>query len=323
MKSLLALLLLATSLGAAERIVIVSANDTSVTYRELVPERVAIDAAAGLYHFKGCPSITRDMPWLATAAATLRGLRPHCPSLRKPEYGTHTEPRAPRDPNVVSLLFLGNSLTYFNEIPRMTAEIGAREKRPLRVDAVTRSGVTLHQLWSDMDSLKKLWTRHWDYVVVQGGAGAAHPMHNAADFETYLARFAGEIRKSGATPLYYLVWRTENDAKEFQSASFAAAQRLKMRVIPAGVAWREVSARKRLDQDGTHPNAFGAYLVACAVYSTIYDKPAHGAPFDFRHLAAKNETYDDGLREQTITPADARLLQDAAWKAVRARYDAF
>jgi hypothetical protein len=93
-----------------------------------------------------------------------------------------------------------------------------------------------------------------------------------------------------------------------------------MRVVPAGSAWHELVRTgrfRRLDWDTVHPDAFGAYLVACSVYSTIYGKPAHGTPHDFRHLAAKHEVYDDALREQTINKEDARALQHAAWRAVQ------
>ena len=44
-------------------------------------------------------------------------------------YETHTEKRAPRDPALIAVLFLGNSLTYFNEMPRVTSALGARENR--------------------------------------------------------------------------------------------------------------------------------------------------------------------------------------------------
>lgn len=302
------------------RVVIVSGDDRSVTYREVMPARVAAHPEQGLYHRKGCPAIRPDMQWLAPAAATLKGMKEHaCPVPRGAEYATHTGPRPARDPNVVSVLFLGNSLTYYNEIPRMTAEIGAREKRPLRVDAVTRSGVTLEQLWNDTDARKKLWLRHWDYVVLQGGAGMAHPLHNADQFQRSLDLFAEDVRKSGAVPLYYLVWRPSQPAN-YEQAALDIAKRARLKVIPAGIAWLDLVRRgrfQRLDIDGLHPDALGAYLVACSVYSTIYGKPAHGAPRDFRHLAARNEVYDDGLRTQTINAEDARALQDAAWAAVR------
>ncbi len=310
----------AESLAQQESFQIVSADDAEVTYRELVRAQVAVDPAAGVFHHPGCPAITPAMEWVAPGAATLLGYRGHCPQLRKLAYAMRTEARAPRDPKLISVLFLGNSLTYFNELPAMTEDIARREGRPLHVEAVTRSGVTLGQIWNETAALRELWRRHWDYVVLQGGAGAVHPLFNESQFDRELARFADEIRRSGATPLFYLVWRPNVLPSEFEAASLAAAHRAGTRVVPAGIAWRELVERRRfprLDWDGLHSDAFGAYLVACAVYSTIYGKPAHGAPFDFRHLAAADEVSDDALRKQRLAAEDARALQDAAWRAVQ------
>lgn len=295
---------------------LVSRSDTSVTYRELVTPRVAVDADAWLYHAPRCPAVKPHMAWIAPAAATLGKLAPHaCATKLEPEFVTRSEARKPRDPNVISLLFLGNSLVYFNEIPAITEAIAARETRPLRVAAVTRSGITLDQLLTDTDAPRKLWLEHWDYVVVQGGAASASAVNNAATFNRSLATWAEEIRRSGAEPLFYLTWRHVAESR-------AAAERVRMRIVPAGDAWHDLLSRKRfprLDRDGTHPDAFGAYLVACTVYSTIYGKPAHGAPFDLRRLASKSEAYDEALRTQVISAADARAIQDAAWNAVRSR----
>ncbi|HYC59595.1 MAG TPA: SGNH/GDSL hydrolase family protein [Thermoanaerobaculia bacterium] len=309
--------LAAAAAAAPAKVEIVSADDISVTYRELQPLRLAVDG--DLYHRKDCPAVPKNAESIAPGIATLRRLQPHaCAVGAKPEYAQFTIKRAPRDPNVIAVLFLGNSLTYFNEIPKITQAISAREKRPLRVDAVTRSGVTLEQLWIDTDARKRLWLTHWDYVILQGGAGAAHPTYNADVFQRYLHMFAAEVRQSGATPLYYMVWRHE-EPPNYESASLAAAKRANVRVIPVALAWVDLIRRgrfERLDAGGGHPDAFGAYLVACTVYSTIYGKPAHGTPHDFRHLAAPNETYDAALREQRIDADDARALQEAAWAAV-------
>jgi lysophospholipase L1-like esterase len=309
-------------LGAqSERFQIVSADAAEFTYRELAPPQVALDEKAGLAHYAGCPAVRPGMPWVPPGPATLRGYRVHCPERRRPAYTERREARAPRDPKSISVLFLGNSLTYYNQMPAMTQAIALREAKPLEVESVTQSGVTLGQLWSDTTALRDLWRRHWDYVVLQGGAGAAHPLFNADLFERELRRFADEVRRSGATPLLYLVWRPGVDAAEFEAASLAAAKRAGARVVPAGVAWRELLGSHRftrLDWDGLHPDAFGSYLVACAVYSTVYGRPAHGAPYDLRHLASSDETSDEALRRQRLTADDARALQDAAWRAVLA-----
>lgn len=318
-KLLLVLSIAASSFAAEPRIEIVQASDTSVTYREKQPERVALDDASRTFHYYGCPQAPQTATRIAPAAATLRGYKAHCPQLRKASYATHTVSRKPRDPKVISLLILGNSLVFYNEIPRMTQLVAAKEPRPLRVDSVTRSGISVEQIWNETDALRKLWTEHWDYVVIQGGGGELGPMRNPPLFNDYFGRLVSEARKSGAQPLMYMIWR-KREPREHDAASLEVAHRHKLPVIPVGMAWNDLvsSGRfQRLDWDGVHQDAFGAYLVACSIYSTIYNKPAHGARHDFKALAAATEVYDDALREQTISAEDARAIQDAAWKALQ------
>src|SRR5438876_8989874 len=118
------------ALAMPPRVEIVSGNDATITYRELIPQRVALDPITHTFHYKGCPVIRTGMEWVAPAAATFRQYQEHsCVSLRQDEYSVHTEQRTARDPAHIAVLFVGNSLTYFNEMPRMTSEIGARESR--------------------------------------------------------------------------------------------------------------------------------------------------------------------------------------------------
>jgi hypothetical protein len=155
--------------------------------------------------------------------------------------------------------------------------------------------------------------------VIQGGGGGVDPLHKTQLFTEYLGRFVRTVQKSGSQPLMYVVWRAAKSA-EHDAASLAIAKKFNVPVAPAGLAWNELLRRgrfKRLDWDGVHQDAFGAYLVACTVYSTVYNKPAHGAPHTFRHFAVSSEVYDDALREQSITAEDARAIQDAAWNAVQ------
>ena len=239
---LLALLLAATVVAAEEKYQILSGTADSVTYKERLRDLVAVDGPA--FHYTGCPLITRDLPWMPPAAATLQGAKPHCPELKKPRFLTRTAKRIAHHPKVISLLYVGNSLVYHNEIPAMTAEVASREKRPLRVDSVTRSGATLDQLWNETDALKKLWLHQWDYVVIQGGAGTSGPTNNAEAFNEYLTRFADEVRKSGAQPLLYLIWRAP-DPVAHNNAAIAAAKRNQMEIVPVGIAWMDLLKRGR------------------------------------------------------------------------------
>ena len=307
----------ARPLSAAAQIEIVAADETSVTYREVVPPRVAVDARRGLYHAAGCRELAPDMPWVSPGMATMRGLRPHECAAHPPDtYETKVVPRRPHDAGVVSVLFLGNSLTYYNEVPRMTAAIASRQARPLRVEAVTMSGASLDQLWTSTRALAKLWSEHWDYVVLQDRGGSA-PRTRVADFELWVGRFAEEARKSGARVLLYMTWDPGHEAEN--AALFArVASKVGARVVPVGVAWHDLLAAgafATLEWDGTHPNLAGSYLVACSVYAAVYRKAPYGVPFTFPNLAVPDEAYDEALRMQRLAPEQARTIQRAAWAA--------
>jgi hypothetical protein len=289
------------------RIEIVAANDSSVTYRELVPLRISLDPESRTFHYDGCPEIRPGMQTVSPAAATLLKYREHsCVTLRKSEYAQHTEERAPHDPRLISVLFVGNSLTYFNEMPRMTARLGAKQNPPMLVESVTQSGASLEDLWFRTDAVKRIWQSHWDYVIIQERSGRA-AMDRGELFHEYLRKFADEARKSGAKPLLFMTWYPGNE--EFFKA---AARRANAGLLPVGKAWQP-----EFDWDGIHPNLAGSYLIACSVYSVIYNKPAIAVPFDFRDLAVKNEFYDAPLLRQTLSEEQAKAIQAAAWNAVK------
>src|SRR5207247_1879591 len=198
-------------------------------------------------HYKGCPEVRPGEAWVSPAAAQLRGFKAHsCVSLRKDEYAVRTERRVARDTAHIAVLFIGNSLTYFNEMPRMTQQIGAHENRPLFVDAVTQSGASLEDLWFRTDAAKRIWQEHWDYVILQerGGSAAQDP---GELFHRYLGMFAAEARKSGATPVLFMTWNAGSE-DFFKSA----ARRANARLLPVGLAWADLLARSdfsRLDWD--------------------------------------------------------------------------
>jgi hypothetical protein len=300
-------------LALVPRVEIVEANDVAVTYREVVPQRVALDPATHLFHRKGCPATGSQMQWASPAAATLAGYREHaCNAPRTTEFVTRTEARVPHERAHIAVLFVGNSLTYFNEMPRMTQAIASREARPLLVDAVTQSGASLEDLWFRTDAVKRIWQEHWDYVILQERGGRA-AMDRGELFHRYLALFADQTRKSGGKPVLFMTWYPGNEAF-FRNA----AKRANVSLLAVGSAWQDLLEHgrfSRLDWDGTHPNLAGSYLIACSVYALVYEKPPRGLRTDFRDLGTKTEFYDAPLVEQTLNDEQARAIQAAAWQA--------
>ncbi len=69
----------------------------------------------------------------------------------------------------LKLLFIGNSLTYYNSMPGMVAAMAeaAGSVRPVRAKAVTDSGRGAGEMFANMRTRTALAEERWDYVVLQ------------------------------------------------------------------------------------------------------------------------------------------------------------
>lgn len=206
----------------------------------------------------------------------------------------------------LQVLFIGNSFTYNNNLPRLIAELArAGKERPLRVADVGGGG-TLEQHWNRAEVLTKLRSRKWDYVVLQEYTLRAIDGRDKMD--EYTRKFDAEIKKQGARTLLYSPWAWKSKPENLAPITKAhqeLAKELKAAVVPVGTAWETVlAADKQLNlhaEDGRHPNLAGSYLAACVFYSVIYGKSPAGLPG----------------RIGGLTDEQAKPLQEFAWKAAR------
>src|ERR1700682_5938249 len=77
------------------------------------------------------------------------------------------QPQAATQADELQALFIGNSFTYYHDLPKMVAELAkAGGQRPLRYERETPGGCTLEKHWKDGKALAKIQSRKWDYVVL-------------------------------------------------------------------------------------------------------------------------------------------------------------
>ena len=216
---------------------------------------------------------------------------------------------AGKDKDEVQVLFIGNSFTYYHDLPKMVAELAkAGSQRPLRYERETPGGCTFEKHWKDGKALKKIQSRKWDYVVLQDHSQAAFKQRQSM-FE-HGKKFDAEIKKQGAKTILYMTWALQNKLDMQPSITKAyqeLGQELKAQVAPVGNAWEAaLGADKKLvlhEKDQKHPNKTGTYLAACVFYATIYGKSPEGLPG----------------RIGGLTDEEARPLQVLAWKMVQAQ----
>src|ERR1700676_1442657 len=82
--------------------------------------------------------------------------------------GLSAKPLAAGDKDDVHVLFIGNSFTYYHDLPRMLADLAVAGKQPpLKYERETPGGYTLDKHWKEGKALKKIQSRKWNFVVLQ------------------------------------------------------------------------------------------------------------------------------------------------------------
>jgi hypothetical protein len=180
------------------------------------------------------------------------------------------------------ILFIGNSLTYVNDLPAMVCGLARSAGRQARCESVAKPDYSLEDHWNEREARAAI-ARGWDVVILQQGPSALPESRRL--LIDYAKRFDGEIRKTGARTALYMVWPSQARRGDFPGVSqsyAAAAKEVNGLLLPVGDAWRAawaVDARLPLyGADGLHPSVSGTYLAALVIYAQLFGEPAPAVP---------------------------------------------
>ena len=219
-----------------------------------------------------------------------------------------------RDESGLNVLFIGNSLTYWNDLPAIVAALAdsAKVKRLSWVQ-VAFPDFALEDHWAQGSALSALRSRTWDVVVLQQGPSSLP--ENRANLIEWSNRFNTEIRKAGGKPALYMVWPQSNRQQDFDNASTSyqlAAESVQGMLFPVGEAWRAAWRRSSTlplySGDGLHPNVNGSYIAALVMFQLLYDRTPVGLPERLRLGVSGSPVLE-------VTRPTADILQAAALEA--------
>jgi hypothetical protein len=161
--------------------------------------------------------------------------------------------------NCTRVLFIGDSLTYVNDLPHAFAALAASGHHKVAVDMVATGGATFDDHVNSPDTAAALARQPWDTVVLQ---------------------------EQSQRPLFYLAWAHSNGWPEAGLANYDSMQKaidqgyldianeLKTAVAPVGVAWNDIQNQgapvQLFQADDVHPTPAGTYLAAAVFYATIF-----------------------------------------------------
>jgi hypothetical protein len=186
--------------------------------------------------------------------------------------GTQGAPDPHRGPRV---LFIGNSLTYTNDLPGLVQQLAhATGGEPLVVSSVTVPNYSLEDHWNTGDAARAIAAGGWDVIVLQQGPSSLD--ESRVLLVEYAKRFAAEARKVHARVALYSVWPSNDRLAYFDAVTgsyAAAADSTGGLLYPVGEAWRAAWRRDAgltlYGTDGFHPSQLGTALAAVVIYSQL------------------------------------------------------
>ncbi len=204
--------------------------------------------------------------------------------------------------NKISVLFIGNSFTYVNDLPKMVSDLARSKGDIVEYDSVAPGGFSLANHSKNQATLDKIKAKQWDFVVLQDQSQL--PSFSDREFNSEVVPYAEYLVNyiHGALPaakvVFYETWGyksgdQDNCSAEPQVCSYedmqtalsrhyeVLGQKFSAIVAPVGDAWRETrSSHPEIElyqADGKHPSAMGTYLAACVFYSKFFNKSVSGA----------------------------------------------
>ncbi|MGH9794244.1 MAG: SGNH/GDSL hydrolase family protein [Candidatus Acidiferrales bacterium] len=263
---------------------------------------------------------------LAVSAASLLVLAVAC-SSEKPA-------QPPRAGDALRVLFLGNSYTYYNNLPRLVEELAAAAGRKIETRMIAPGGASLADHAANARTAEAIRSGGWDFVVLQeqSALGAVYLVNGEARVANPEAFFAAarkldaEIRKAGAKTVFYHTWpqreAPDSDRAMLDYANMHIARELGAAVAPVGLAWQQASAEvggaSLYAEDGSHPSRTGSYLAAAVIAATLTGASPVGGPARISGAPVNPDTGAVGTGASAVLvdlPARfAGELQRIAWQ---------
>ena len=212
----------------------------------------------------------------------------------------------------MNILFIGNSYTYFFDLPTLFANLCRANGHDVRVDSVTAGGRELHECldetYEKLHSTDGLAVRigellgevKYDVLILQ--EQSCLPFHNrelflkgarglsaivGADRTVFYATWG---RMDGSEDLDYFGWTRESMTKGLYDSYCKAAELVHGELSPVGLCFaKAVETTPEIDlydPDKSHPSYAGSCVAALCHYKTVFGE----MPRDLSALKLDGET---------------------------------
>jgi hypothetical protein len=180
------------------------------------------------------------------------------------------------------VLMIGDSLTYYNDLPGLLQQLSASESAPIDIEQKTFPLRSLQGHIDLDDSLERIRDGHFDYVILQDFSDK--PITDYQGSLNSFVKFTQAVDRAGSKAIIFENWLHKDSDQKYEPMQAAYAkivERTHALAAPIGTAWKFCDSDRsdiQLLLDDRHPTDAGTYLAACVLYDTLYHKHSADLP---------------------------------------------
>ncbi len=189
------------------------------------------------------------------------------------------------DDDTMDVLFIGNSMTYYNNLAKVVKGIAGLKGHTINCTAATNGGQNLIYQSTAANVLAAVQNGNYDVVILQdivGGFDADKLQQGAEAMVSVVKQY-----HPNAQIIFYEPWPTKDTISGqnsllpyFTGNYIKTAKSLNAKLAPAGEAFYELYTDHGLDYyctDNKHPQPLGTFTSASTIYYTLFGEEAYGS----------------------------------------------
>lgn len=167
----------------------------------------------------------------------------------------------------LNILFIGNSLTYTNNLPQLVKKYGKRKGIAMTTKMVAFANYAIEDHWRDGHVKKLVSSERYDFVILQQGPSSQSEGRKM--LIDYGEKYEELCKLNGAKLGYFMVWPSLKYYHTFDDVikNHEDAAALNNAIIfPVGQLWKEyidaTNNNEYYSSDGFHPSKKGSEMAA-------------------------------------------------------------
>lgn len=170
-------------------------------------------------------------------------------------------------------LFIGNSHTYFNDMPAIFKNICKEQGIDMQITMLTKGGMGLDYHVENEQTRFNILYGEYDYIILQH---VAHPMGELSVMDEAMGKIMEWIRQTKSKACLFMTWAMEEDEasqKEMTDRYRYLADKYNCLLAPVGEKWWEhIHKYPEVDlfaADRRHASNEGSMLIAKTIFESL------------------------------------------------------